>query len=850
DVGIEMKYCVNCQIDDNEVYDSGGDTQQVGIYVRNVDPSTVNGNTIYGHPGYGIDARNLLDVVFDGNVIYLNDDHGLYLCDSEFVNITDNNISQNGDVAGGYGIRCYQSDDVEINDNQVGDNDAYGVYLDGCDDAMVDSNYIFGSSTGLYLTNADYAAILDNHIYDNTVYGFYVESGSSDAVVTGNRIYDNHDGAFIDSDGGYYSGNLVYDQTGYGMYFMDADGMDFLNNQVYGNGDYGVFLDTCTGNTFEGNTLYSNGYNGYYVDDASDDNTFTDDVLYDNGFSCSSWDPECYGLYMFDSLNNELTNVVSRDSWGGMWLESVDAPVLTDVSIYGNTEDALYFTDATNIDMTRVHLYNNGGYGFYFESSSNGMMTDCRVNDNGPGIYGIELYDSSAITTDGLLISNQPDSYLYVENGSTLDNTNLTIGYNHLYGVTWPAVTIFDVGQSTDLHDGNFLLQDTFVSLNSTDPNAAELNVSAVITTRVEGCSNLQYYHAAGFPADAAEIMATGATFTPVAPACDGALATYDAQFGFSGYTAIGALSPGGGAGGDDDTKRLTVSSELVCPDDTVEFTVTRSSSPVAGVEVSLTQYFPYAGTIDTGTTDSDGKVSFSLPVTGEYRAYFSKSGYSYANPYGFEHTLCGGAVGCTVDSDCATTESCVGGTCVAVTGECGHASGHVWIDYECCADSDCAEGTTCVDHVCMSPEEEVHEEAPEEGETPPEEVAAEEEPNAAAAALEALDEATGAIWKADQEGKDTSAAKAKFQEAQDAYNAGDYAKAKELAEEAKRLADEAAAPAPGETPEAGVEEMPGAPAEQPPPSGGGPDIVLIIVGLVILGVLGAGAYWLLKAKK
>ena len=170
------------------------------------------------------------------------------------------------------------------------------------------------------------------------------------------------------------------------------------------------------------------------------------------------------------------------------------------------------------------------------------------------------------------------------------------------------------------------------------------------------------------------------------------------------------------------------VESETLCPGDTVEFTVTHASSPVVGVEVSVTQYSPYAGTIASAMTDTDGKVSFSLPESATYRIYFTKGGYDYTNPYVLDYTMCGGdAAGCTVNSDCATNAQCVAGSCVALTGDCGYASGHIWIDYQCCADSDCAAGTTCVDHVCMSPEEEVHEEAPEEGTTPPEEVAEEE---------------------------------------------------------------------------------------------------------------------------
>ncbi len=88
----------------------------------------------------------------------------------------------------------------------------------------------------------------------------------------------------------------------------------------------------------------------------------------------------------------------------------------------------------------------------------------------------------------------------------------------------------------------------------------------------------------------------------------------------------------------------------------------------------------------------------------------------------------------CTSDADCADVEYCAmavgaaGGTCEPVTGECGYAENHVWVQYECGDEAGCPScnvGFECKDHVCVAVEE--PEEEPPVG--APEEPAGEEEP-------------------------------------------------------------------------------------------------------------------------
>jgi hypothetical protein len=104
---------------------------------------------------------------------------------------------------------------------------------------------------------------------------------------------------------------------------------------------------------------------------------------------------------------------------------------------------------------------------------------------------------------------------------------------------------------------------------------------------------------------------------------------------------------------------------------------------------------------------------------------------------------------------------------------------------------------------------------------------------------LDVIASADSAIAAAAKEGKDVSEARVKLAAASSALAAEDYAGATSLAQEAKLLALNAkqkAAPA--------SSGLPLTPAPK------GLDLVGILAALVVIGIVGAGAYLLLRPKK
>ncbi len=88
--------------------------------------------------------------------------------------------------------------------------------------------------------------------------------------------------------------------------------------------------------------------------------------------------------------------------------------------------------------------------------------------------------------------------------------------------------------------------------------------------------------------------------------------------------------------------------------------------------------------------TDNDQCASGYCCLQGDYR-FTCKSGPAFCPSYD-----------CTEDKDCDDDEECDDHECIKITGTCGYADDHKWIDYECCENSDCDDDEECDDNECV----------------------------------------------------------------------------------------------------------------------------------------------------
>ncbi|MFA6036252.1 MAG: carboxypeptidase-like regulatory domain-containing protein [Candidatus Micrarchaeia archaeon] len=101
-----------------------------------------------------------------------------------------------------------------------------------------------------------------------------------------------------------------------------------------------------------------------------------------------------------------------------------------------------------------------------------------------------------------------------------------------------------------------------------------------------------------------------------------------------------------------------------------------------------------------SGYANKTGFYDFTPLLAGNYSIEVSKSGFvhDYADLEAKDCSL----PECTSNSQCEGNAACVQGKCAEVSGACGYADNHNFIEYQCCSDSACSANSRCEDHLCV----------------------------------------------------------------------------------------------------------------------------------------------------
>ena len=345
-----------------------------GIMIEDSDDTVVEGNRI------GLDASTGLIALGNGTLI---DDHGILVADdSTGTVIADNAIS----ASTGDGILVENSPDVEIRDNRIGVDDAFGITGVG------------NGNNGIHVIGSTPITVTGNTVAANTADGILIEGGSDNATVTGNQVGLGDDGEtllgntgtgirILDSAAATVSGNRVVDNGVFGIELAGAGttGITVSGNQigltvsngVGGNGDDGIRISGATANTISGNTAANNASDGIGAA-TGNGNTFSGNTLFNNaelGIDLDSDDLTLNDPDDSDGGSNNLQNfpVLSSATFDGVVTTTV-AGVLNseagedyiiefftnsvcDPSLHGEAETVLGATATVTTDGTGTAVY-------------------------------------------------------------------------------------------------------------------------------------------------------------------------------------------------------------------------------------------------------------------------------------------------------------------------------------------------------------------------------------------------------------------------------------------------------------------------------------------------------------
>ncbi len=670
------------------------------------------------------------------NVTAKNNHYGFYLTSMSSNNILTNNTAVNNDGAGFFidGNNHTASFNVAINNSGL---DAYGFEFGG-------TNYI----------------IISNYASDN-YYGFIFSGGANNTGISNNASNNSVNGfsvggRFINLSNNY----ATYNGAGFGIMGSEA----FIFNNTGSNNINGLRVDHTSGGYILQNTMNNNSGYGFGVTASNSDN-LTNNIAYNNGqygFTCAS-----------DAADNTFAyNLAYNNSYSGFSVDHCDSTNFTGNTAHDNTGDGFSITDsifyADTFFLDSNYAFNNSQSGFTLSTQSstfNTIINNTATNNSAGAQY---IITSSMPGTINAFANNRafqtPSGNADITstnvNLSTLSNgayNNFTTDYGTIFfdnaaNVSIKMINLTDSGAVTS-GCSSFSGICTLLTPNTNAVNITNNSDTAIISLGM--FYNSSAATDAGATSSQIEVGKYSNGWTEVGQTTidtDAVSVIFNGITTFSTFgivsfipTAIPAVTTTATTtSSSSPLKKLqaglynettiggVTSGFITCPGNILEI----ATNPVIeGMEANLILYDPYNGIKQMKYTENDGEAKFNLTdeAEGRYQLSYSKSGYIKPEDEFFDFVHC-------------KERSTISDNSIAVNKE------NITKVF---GSNETSKNITEIK----------------------------------SAAFNAISDATSAIKTAADSGKDVSAAQKKLDEANAAFNSGNYENASKLAQEAKQLA-------------------------------------------------------------
>jgi len=290
----------------------------------------------------GIKLENVTNGELVKNNCSLNNQHGIFLNNSKFNNITNNEaissvyaivtensnnntLSNNTANNNKIGIYTESSHNNTIIENTCEYNNEYdGIFLYLCNYTNVSKNYVKGNWYGIDLYNSNYSIVSENNVTLNTNGGIVVYESINNSI---SRNYVN--------------GTIINDGIG----LQKSSNNTLSENTVQNNARYGIWMSASSNNvTIIKCNITNNAVNG--IRTANDGGTFYLNNLSGNGVNAidsgnfNSWDNGSIGNYWSDYAGSDA----EKNGIG-------DTPYVIDGDSQDNYPITFFDTEAPNIDI-------------------------------------------------------------------------------------------------------------------------------------------------------------------------------------------------------------------------------------------------------------------------------------------------------------------------------------------------------------------------------------------------------------------------------------------------------------------------------------------------------------------
>jgi len=602
------------------------------------------------------------NVVINNSQFINNGDYGAWIIGNNIM-VENSDFNGNGFSGTGWGMDglWFQGDNDFVYDNDASNNAGTGMFFDSMDSAQLIENSAENNGVdGFGINGGTGNTFTDNYAYGNTRYGFYL-SGTIGNTFDGDTSSNNGRGFQLDgSIGNSFNDNVVENNnewafsSQFGSTPNPATNFDlgpFAINFDSEDIDLRYATPTQVGVVTEGNPCVevhvseSNNDGSDETVGISDGNTGTQDI---NTFGPASADYVGASVYLFDNAGNAIEQAIPVDVNPltaptlvvlGDDDTSADIPIPFNVYMYGRNNDVIKIS-------SNGFIYLNSG------TTSSTSSACCSGRDMSTQTYTQGTDYMIAGTWNDINPNTSPGNISYSVEGIAPNRVFIVYFYNMSnYGDSNGGITfqikLFENGtpstfSSTPVHDPPGLRNiGKFVEATENSPGSSFLDIEFPYTpVEILGVDettlNIRKHDGSTWITDPS-LFATSFGVDTVNDYVFADINVFGSFFGPMGNITL-APSPGGGS--KQERKTLTVSHEVICPDNIVEVAVEYKGDPSVGAEVDLAKRDPYFF-IGSETTDSDGKVQFTVPNAGDYRVTIDKEGYYYMNPYSFEYTMC-----------------------------------------------------------------------------------------------------------------------------------------------------------------------------------------------------------------
>ncbi len=333
------------------IYNTIHDIAGTGITVEDFSHATITKNIVEHTGSYGIYTENLEQ---RGSVVEISENivtdignntggSGIFAWNTDNINISNNEVNQ----VNGTGIDLGRYLEAEISDNEVDDVSENGIFADGYnDDALgyainvIGNNIVDTGGNGIQVGYTDDVYIGDNVVENAGADGIQVYNGSF-VEISGNDVNNTGDDGIEVRDSGYTTITMnTLNDIGFnvGSYIL------FEKNYKDGDGADGIHVDNVNGvNNGSGQTVYRPGFN-VVIADNNINNTSDDGIEVLNS---GSTEIDNNVIYNAGDDGIRVETYVSGDKYYDLvkTIDNLDykpkpASTLTDIVISNNTVDA------------------------------------------------------------------------------------------------------------------------------------------------------------------------------------------------------------------------------------------------------------------------------------------------------------------------------------------------------------------------------------------------------------------------------------------------------------------------------------------------------------------------------